>query len=147
MGKKALMMCNYPGCKELIKDFGYCAKHQKNHVNEKRKYFHILDQNKTEIAKKFYSSSRWTKTSLRYRMNNPLCKRCKAKGFAKIGDLVHHNPDLNFLLGKGLNPFDDKFLETICNDHHLEELRKKKGEKKNEKARDQSKLLPVFMES
>lgn len=146
MGKKALMMCNYPGCKELIKEFGYCNIHQKDHISEKNKYFQILDQKKSKIHKQFYSSSRWTKTSIRFRKNNPLCKRCKNINIVKKSDLVHHNPDLDILLSKGLNPFDEKYLEAICNHHHLEELRLKKGGK-NEKARDQSKLLPVLMES
>jgi hypothetical protein len=40
--------------------------------------------------------------------------------------MVHHNPSREELLAAGLNPFDDKYLETLCNWHHLEELRRKR---------------------
>lgn len=133
MPRAAYQMCGHSGCSALLEKAGYCDQHEHLHQQNKRDSFRVLDQKKSQISKKFYSSSRWTKASIAHRKREPLCRKCKEMGIVKMCDLVHHNPDLDYLLANGLNPFLDKYLESICTNHHLEELREKKGVKQDEK--------------
>lgn len=58
------------------------------------------------------------------------------------GDAVHHNLDVDVLVAMGESLYDDKYFETICNNHHLAELRKKKGGKHGKKI--SYKILETF---
>jgi 5-methylcytosine-specific restriction protein A len=119
--QRALRICRKPGCTALVKS-GYCPAHAHVIEEQKRESFEKLDAKKTPEQKKFYSSSRWTECSRQHRVNEPLCRRCKAKGIVKAGDLTHHNPPREELIAKGLSPFDDRYLETLCHDCHQAEL-------------------------
>lgn len=81
---------------------------------------------KTPEQRKFYQGRKWTNTSKRHRRNNPLCETCEDKGLIRKAQLVHHDPDFNYLTQNGLNPYDEKYLHSSCDDCHLEELRKKR---------------------
>jgi 5-methylcytosine-specific restriction endonuclease McrA len=81
-----------------------------------------LDKKKTPEARRFYSSSAWTKTSLEHRKLEPLCQGCRKKGLVVAGVLVHHNPERQDLIEQGLDPFDHKYLETLCFNCHQSEL-------------------------
>lgn len=116
-------ICNHPGCTALIPAPGYCSAHTK----DKSAPFRKLDERKTDEAKRFYASSRWRKTSEAHRRNEPLCRRCRAAGFVVPGTLVHHNPPRETLMARGLSPYDPQHLETLCDWHHLQELRAKRG--------------------
>ena len=65
--------------------------------------------------------------SKRHRAKEPLCRQCKREGIISKGELVHHNPPLDELKARGLNPLDDKYLETLCFNCHQKELRRKRG--------------------
>lgn len=121
MPSAALKMCNKPGCNVLVKR-GYCDAH----ATKKRDGFRELDKKKTPETIKFYHSRKWTETSKRHRRAYPLCARCKAAGRVVAGDMVHHNPPFERLIKNGLNPYDSQYLETLCNSHHLEDLRFKR---------------------
>jgi len=123
--QRALRICRQVGCTELVIS-GYCAKHARVPLENKRKSFEALDARKTTESQDFYSSARWTKISRLHRQYEPLCRRCKERGIVKAGDLAHHNPPREELLAAGLNPFDDQYLETLCLECHQEDLRKKK---------------------
>ena len=69
----------------------------------------------------------WTLASKRHRAKEPLCRQCKREGIISKGELVHHNPPLDELKARGLNPLDDKYLETLCFNCHQKELRRKRG--------------------
>jgi hypothetical protein len=101
---------------------GYCPAHVPQNVLSLRE----LDQKKTVESLKFYRNSAWTRASKRHRMIEPLCRQCQAEGKVKAGELVHHNPPLEELKAKGLNPYDDRYLETLCFNHHQKELRSKR---------------------
>ncbi len=121
MPKRAKSICSASGCNALIDKPGYCEKHQL-----KRAALRLLDEKKTPEQKRFYSSLQWTKASLRHRQLEPLCRKCKAEGIVKEAELVHHNPDLQTLIDQGKNPFDDRYLESMCFNHHQKELRVKR---------------------
>ncbi|MBN1604735.1 MAG: hypothetical protein JW915_24210 [Chitinispirillaceae bacterium] len=124
--QRGFRMCKHPGCPKLVENAGYCEKHMVQHKNDSRQNFKALDTKKTPEQKKFYSSAAWTAASLYHRQIEPLCRRCKAQGKIEFRNLaVHHNPSYDFLVSNGLNPLSDKYLETICVKHHMEELRKK----------------------
>lgn len=88
--------------------------------------FAELDKKKTAEQKKFYSSGAWTRTSLKHRKKKPLCRRCLEKGSRVKVDLVHHNPAYEELIAKGLNPFAEEYLESLCFNCHQAELRAKR---------------------
>jgi len=82
-----------------------------------------LDTTKTDEDKLFYSGRKWTETSLHHRVIEPLCRRCKSRGLTVEGKMTHHYPSRKELIRRGLNPYDDKYLETLCDNCHLEDLR------------------------
>lgn len=100
---------------------GYCPEH----TLDPRETFRRLDGRTPEALKKFYWCADWQKARNHHREVEPLCRRCRAAGKIMAGEMVHHNPPLEELLAKGLDPCDDKYLETLCNRHHMAELRKK----------------------
>ena len=115
--KRALSLCRKGGCYELAFDNGYCKKHY-------QKKFEQLTSRKEEWKKKFYSSWKWRKKSEAHRKSEPFCRRCLPKKI--VGVLVHHNPELTELVEQDLDPFDDRYLETLCHNCHQVELNKKK---------------------
>lgn len=121
MPRRAKSVCNKIGCFTLVSQPGYCEKHKK----ESNPY-EELNKKKTTETKKFYSSYAWTKKSKQHRKKEPLCQECLRKDIIKNGELVHHEPELTELLKKGLNPLDDKYLETLCHNCHQGHLRAKK---------------------
>jgi len=121
MPTRAKSICRKTNCTTTISTPGYCDKHKKN-----EKPFRTLDKKKTPEMKKFYSSYRWTKTSKDQRRREPLCEGCLENGKTKIAEMVHHEPPLQELLRRGLNPFSTEYLHSLCNNCHLVELRCKK---------------------
>ena len=117
---RAKSICTYAGCSTLIVIGSRCELHPYESMRKR------LDKKKTVEARSFYSSSRWTKTSLNHRKIEPLCRSCKGKGRVTEGVLVHHNPERQDLIAQGLDPFDHKYLETLCFNCHQSELRDKK---------------------
>jgi 5-methylcytosine-specific restriction endonuclease McrA len=95
-------------------------------VERQRESFDVLDKRKTPEQKKFYSGARWTQVSRTHRAIEPLCRRCRAVGQVVAAELVHHNPPLQYLIDNGLNPYNDKYLESLCFACHQKELRGKK---------------------
>jgi hypothetical protein len=125
MMQRALRICRKAGCPTLVQS-GYCPKHARIPQENIRESFEKLDSRKTPEQRAFYSSARWTEMSLRHRVHEPLCRACKARGIITPGTLTHHNPDRETLIARGLDPFDDQYLETLCDRCHMDELRKKK---------------------
>lgn len=124
MAKRAKSVCRRPGCGKLINSPGYCEDHKREENS-----FKTLDNKKTDVTKKFYSSYKWTQTSKRFRKKNPLCEQCleKEQPIIKASQMVHHEPELQELLRDGKNPHDERYLHALCNDCHLSELREKKN--------------------
>lgn len=122
---RALRMCLKSGCGTLVQQ-GYCDKHRHIQIQKQRLSWEELSKHKTEESKKFYSSSRWTQCSVVHRSREPLCRRCKAEGKIAVAEIVHHNPAREILIERGLNPYDDRWLESLCFDHHQQELRKRR---------------------
>jgi len=130
MPSRPLTPCRKVGCPNLVvAGQGYCPVHKHVEKEAIRENFAILDSKKTPEQKAFYQSHKWHTTSLQHRQREPLCRRCKAKGFIVPAQMVHHNPSVEELLAKGLSPFDHRYLESLCNDCHLGELREKKKKK------------------
>ena len=120
-------VCRHGGCNALSAGFGgYCEAHKAAYPAVEREPFKQLDRKKTPEQKKFYGSQAWRSTSQNYRAANPLCSRCRDRGIRTKGDMVHHNPPLEKLTERGLNPLDWQYLQTLCNRCHLEDLRAKK---------------------
>jgi len=126
MPNRPLTQCRKPGCPELVETPGYCHIHAHVAKEVVRMAFSELDRKKTPERRAFYSSKKWADTSIEHRRREPLCRRCKAKGIVRAAQMVHHDPPVEELLKRGLSPFDHKYLESLCNDCHLDELRAKK---------------------
>lgn len=123
---RAKSMCKHHMCPALLDEPGYCPKHFVDKKVTTRAAFKSLDDRKTLGYKRFYSSAGWTNASLRHRTIEPLCRPCKAKGKIVEGTMVHHTPEYTVLIERGLNPLDDQYLSTLCDECHLEELRAKR---------------------
>lgn len=121
MTHRPLILCRHTGCNTLIAKPGYCDKH----IVDSRIAFKELDRRKN-LLHDFYNTERWHKTSRDHRVIEPLCRLCKRNGKIVIGSIVHHDPDLSILLSQGLDPCDHQYLQTICGEHHLEELRRRR---------------------
>lgn len=119
MGIRAKSICRYINCNKLINKPGYCDEHKKDNNN-------FSKLKKDERSTIFYRSNKWREASIRHRVIEPLCRECKEKGIIKSGEMVHHDPDLIYLLDNNLNPCNDKYLITLCNNCHLGHLRNKK---------------------
>lgn len=115
-------MCRRHGCPNLVDQPGYCHLH----IFDAKAPLRRLDERKTDEQRKFYSSAAWTKASTHHREIEPLCRRCRAAGKVVAAEMVHHNPPREELIARGLSPLDDEYLESLCNWHHLEELRAKR---------------------
>lgn len=118
---RAKSICTYAGCSALVSSGSRCELHPYESMRER------LDKKKTPEARSFYSGSKWTRTSLEHRKLEPLCRSCKKKGLTTEGALVHHNPERQDLIEAGLDPYDHKYLETLCFNCHQGELREKRG--------------------
>ena len=70
--------------------------------------------NKTDQERKFYSSSRWRKASLRHRAIEPLCRSCNEQGRFVEGKLTDHIRPLR----NGGDPWDEANLQTLCDSCH-----------------------------
>jgi 5-methylcytosine-specific restriction enzyme A len=127
MPSRAKSICKKIGCNTLIDRPGYCPVHAIFEKEDTRNRFDVIDSKKTSEQKKFYSSSLWTSVSRRHRVNEPLCRRCRRAGKIVAGALVHHNPPLDELIKKGLSPFDENYLETLCLPCHQKELSLKRN--------------------
>lgn len=122
--KRPKRQCRKSGCTTLV-DVSvstYCEKHNVN----KNERFEQINERKTDEQKAFYGSFKWRETSRVHREIEPLCRRCKSQGLVTTAELVHHSPDLQTLLTNGFNPFDHRFLESLCHNHHQQELRAKR---------------------
>ena len=118
--------CKNQGCPNLVPAHigtGYCPEHARTPEEKTRESWASLDAKKTTREKSFYSSAAWTKVSYLHRIKEPLCRQCMAAGIVRAGDLTHHDPPLRELLAAGKNPLNDQYLVTVCNEHHMEELR------------------------
>jgi len=51
--------------------------------------------------------------------------RYREQGRVVPVQMVHHNPSVEVLLASGMSPYDDQYLESLCNRCHLAELRGK----------------------
>jgi 5-methylcytosine-specific restriction enzyme A len=120
MASRGKYICKMINCNELIDKPGYCEAHKK----ESNPFKH-LDNKKTNETISFYRSSQWTKTSLLFRKLQPLCQDCLRVGKVTAGTLVHHDPELTYLLANNMNPYSFEYLETLCFNCHQRHLRAK----------------------
>ena len=134
------IMCRNPGCSVLVASPGYCAAHKKVEKANKRKNWERLDLKKTPEQRAFYNSNAWKIVSILFRKENPLCEVCKTNNRIKKSDLVHHEPNLNYLLKNNLDPLKSEYLHSICNPCHLKELREGVGKKEIKKNKNESSL-------
>ena len=105
MPKKPLKPCKHPGCRKLTIN-GYCGEHNKKRI-------HDYDKQRGTAPERGYNSN-WQKARKIKLNENPLCERCKKKGFVVIARLVHHK-DRNPRNNTGSN------LESLCVACHEEE--------------------------
>jgi len=124
----ALRLCKKMGCSNLVVK-GYCNKHAPIAEQETKERFTTLNTKKTPEQRAFYSSAEWTATSRAHRINEPLCRRCKAQGIIRAATLTHHNPPLQYLLSNNLSPYKDEYLESLCLSCHQKELYAKHNNK------------------
>lgn len=105
--------CSHPGCNALVVQ-GACPNHKQVATQS-------LDY-KTPEESKFYRSNRWRLLSERHRREQPLCQMCAKQGIVKAGSLTDHI----ITIRKGMDPYDESNLQTLCDYHHQ---KKRAGER------------------
>ena len=133
MPSRPLRICSKSGCTELV-SHGYCAKHTTIHAAIDRGFHPSKHAG-------FYSHRAWTEASIQHREHEPLCRRCRAEGIVRVAALVHHHPALEVLLSQGLDPYDDRYLESLCLACHNKELTLKQKKYNNKLTNNSSYLL------
>lgn len=122
-----LKPCRLPGCPNLTDDGDYCRVHRRYRKQPSvRAAFDRLTAKKDPLTIAFYNSRPWRNTSKRYRILFPLCEECEKNGVIAPAQLVHHKKKLQDILNDKENPLDFKFLESLCKNCHLNELREYK---------------------
>lgn len=116
-------ICNKINCGKLLDKRGYCDKHAYIKDEIARKSWAIIKDKQDDKERLFYNNSLWHRRSKEHRAMYPLCEQCKKEKRITAGTLVHHNPDLRTLWEKGLNPYIDDFLETLCFACHNRKLK------------------------
>ena len=117
--------CKKQECNTLLNTPGYCKEHT-TEAKKGKNNFYKQDKAKTQIEIDFYNSNRWRETSIRHRKTEPFCRPCRNDNKITLATLIHHEPDLKYLLEHNLDPCSDEFLVSCCNSCHLKELRNKK---------------------
>ena len=119
--KRAKSICRQIGCGALIDSPGYCEQHQ--HIEAER----FKGLHKAPGSRAFYGSSKWTRTARAYRKAYPLCADHQARGLIVKGDLVDHTIERPELEARGLDPYDFKYLQTLCHSCHNKKLRARRS--------------------
>jgi 5-methylcytosine-specific restriction protein A len=121
---KPLQPCKIPGCPNLVRS-GYCDIHKEFDTVyiTNRNAFNKLDKKKTKESIAFYNSRAWKKVSINYRKLHPICEQCEKKNIIIKAQLVHHKKKLQDIWKDKQNPLSYKYLESLCNNCHLAELR------------------------
>ena len=120
--KHAKSICRQTNCNALVDSPGYCQEH----VYLEKDRFKGLER---VDRSGFYSSAAWTKASRAFRKMNPLCAEHQRRGTILKADLVHHTVEVGALKARGENPLSYRWLESLCTDCHLKELRKRQDVK------------------
>jgi len=117
---RAKSICRRIGCNALIPSPGFCSAHKQD---EKRRFDTLK---KAPGSRAFYQGRKWTRTSVAYRRENPLCAEHKRRGLVVKGDLTDHIIERHELEARGLNPYDFEYLQTLCHACHNKKLRERK---------------------
>jgi 5-methylcytosine-specific restriction protein A len=69
---------------------------------------------------KFYNARQWRKVSKAYKLAHPLCEceDCKVNELVKPAHVTDHIRGLQFLLDKGLDPYDWNELQAMNSSCH-----------------------------
>lgn len=75
----------------------------------------------TRVSNPFYKTWKWRKTSEQFRAapGNELCAYCKKKGKYTPTQCADHNPPLDVLIRRGLDPYSFEYLVPSCNKCNL----------------------------
>ena len=112
--------CRSPGCHTLSVG-SYCEVHARQRETVQRQERIRYDNSRGTSASRGYGS-RWTKVAKQYRVNNPLCIMCQAKGILKLNNCVDHIEPVS-------GPDDPKFWDEsnwqgLCTSCHSEKTSK-----------------------
>lgn len=102
----------------------YCEKHLKVKEVEVKVQRIKYDNERGTAASRGYTY-RWSKYSLQYRKDNPLCAECERQGILKVNNCVDHIIPVS-------GPDDPLFWEPtnhqgLCTTHHSEKTAKEDG--------------------
>ena len=100
--------CSQPGCHVLVRGQSRCDKHMAQQKKE-------ADGRRLSAAERGYDGH-WKKIRDAKLAHDPLCERCRTKGFVVRAALVHHR-DRN----ARNNPHDGSNHESLCWACHEEE--------------------------
>jgi hypothetical protein len=119
--KAAKWICRVVGCNATIASPGYCPTHKRNETDR------FKDLGKAPGSRAFYSGMEWRRTSLAFRELHPLCAEHEARGMIRQADLVDHIEEREALIARGEDPYDFKYLRSLCHACHNRKLRERQS--------------------
>lgn len=112
-----MKQCNHAGCKTLVPfNVAYCDKHKRPQLTKYEAHAHY--EHRKAVGGRyaaFYKSKAWEDLSYSYRLRNPLCVRCAARGLYVKADVVDHITPIRVDWSRRL---DESNLQGLCNSCH-----------------------------
>lgn len=71
----------------------------------------------------FYHMAAWTRKSLAFRKDHPLCELCKIEGRITPSEMTDHIVPIN----QGGDPWDESNMQALCKRHHNQKSAREKG--------------------
>jgi 5-methylcytosine-specific restriction protein A len=106
MAIKPKRPCSQAGCRELT-DSRYCPEHEQQYRKEK-------DERRGSAHERGYTK-RWSRSSKRFLMLNPLCRHCENEGSIRASEVTDH-----IIPHKGDTVlfWDEENWQPLCKRHH-----------------------------
>ena len=107
--------CLEPGCPRYATGRGRCDEHRKAKERDRSR----VRRKDAMERNRFYARKHWLIVARRKKFENPICEHCDRE----LATEVHHEPPLKLLLARGLNPYADEFLVSLCHACHAKQTR------------------------
>ena len=82
-------VCLSPGCGKLVTSGSWCDTHTKSRVESKKQAQKVYDNERGSKHERGYTS-KWSRYSVAYRKEHPLCVMCEKQGKLTLAQCVDH---------------------------------------------------------
>lgn len=107
--------CLEVGCPRYATGRGRCDEHRRAKERDRSR----ARREDARERNRFYARKHWLIVARHKKFENPICEHCDRE----LSTEVHHDPPLKLLLARGLNPYADEFLVSLCHACHAKQTR------------------------